>query len=92
MTTSTPIEEVLRYLGVENSDLLSRLRGEGLFEQDEIEADEAEELRVAACLVHELGVNPAGVEVVLRMRRRLIVLEERTQGSLRRILDERDER
>ncbi len=91
MTTRTPIEEVLRYLGVENSDLLSRLRGEGLFEHDEIEADEAEELRVAACLVQELGVNPAGVEVVLRMRRRLIVLEERTQGSLRRILDERDE-
>ncbi len=92
MTTRTPIEEVLRYLGVENSDLLSRLRGEGLFEHDEIEADEAEELRVAACLIHELGVNPAGVAVVLRMRRRLIVLEERTQGSLRRILDERDER
>ncbi len=91
MTTRTPIEEVLRYLGVENSDLLSRLRGEGLFEHDEIEADEAEELRVAACLIHELGVNPAGVAVVLRMRRRLIVLEERTQGSLRRIMDERDE-
>ena len=91
MTTRTPIEEVLRYLGLENSDLLSKLRGEGLFEQDEIEADEAEELRVAVCLVQELGVNPAGVEVVLRMRRRLIVLEERTEGSLRRILDERDE-
>ena len=40
--------------------------------------------------MRELGVNPAGVEVVLQLRRRLLVLEERTAESLRRLLDEID--
>jgi hypothetical protein len=92
MGRATPIDEVLRYLGIEDSDFLATLRREGLFERDLLEADEAEELRVAACLIRELDVNPAGVEVVLRMRRRLLVLEERTRESLRRLLDEFDER
>ncbi len=88
MTTRTPIQEVLRFLGIEDSAILDELRREGLFEEDSVEPDTAEELRVAASLMRELGVNPAGVEVVLQMRRRLLVLEERTGESLRRLLDE----
>ncbi len=88
MTTRTPIQEVLRFLGIEDSSILDELRREGLFEEDSVEPDTAEELRVAASLMRELGVNPAGVEVVLQMRRRLLVLEERTGESLRRLLDE----
>jgi hypothetical protein len=88
MTTRTPIQEVLRFLGIEDSALLEELRREGLFEQETVEPETAEELRVAASLMRELGVNPAGVEVVLQLRRRLLVLEERTAESLRRLLDE----
>ncbi len=88
MTTRTPIREVLRFLGIEDSAILDELRREGLFEEDTVEPDTAEELRVAASLMRELGVNPAGVEVVLQLRRRLLVLEERTAESLRRLLDE----
>ena len=88
MTTRTPIQEVLRFLGIEDSAILDELRREGLFEEDSVEPDTAEELRVAASLMRDLGVNPAGVEVVLQMRRRLLVLEERTAESLRRLLDE----
>ncbi len=88
MTTRTPIQEVLRFLGIEDSAILDELRREGLFEEDSVEPDTAEELRVAASLMRELGVNPAGVEVVLQLRRRLLVLEERTAESLRRLLDE----
>ncbi len=88
MTTRTPIQEVLHFLGIEDSAILDELRREGLFEEDTVEADTAEELRVAASLMRELGVNPAGVEVVLQLRRRLLVLEERTGESLRRLLDE----
>ena len=77
MSPRTRIEEVLRFLGVDDPDLIPQLRSEGLFERDELEPYEAEELRVAALLVEELGVNPAGVEVALHLRRRLIVLQSR---------------
>jgi hypothetical protein len=72
------IEEVLVYLGVEAS-FLERLREEGLFQSDEIEPEEAEDLRLATVLMEELGVNPAGVEVVLHLRRRLFALEGRAR-------------
>jgi hypothetical protein len=84
----TPIDEVLRFLGIEDRRLLEELRREGLFEEDALEPEAAEELRVAVSLVQELGVNPAGVGVVLHLRRRLLVLETRTRESLRRVLDE----
>ena len=77
MSRTTRVEEVLRFLGVDDPDLLLQLRSEGLFERDELEPYEAEELRVAALLVEELGVNPAGVEVALHLRRRLLVLQSR---------------
>ena len=73
-------EEVLIYLGVsERTTFLQRLREEGLFEAEEIEPEEAEDLRVAQLLMDELGVNAAGVEVALHLRRRMRALEERAR-------------
>ncbi|HEY7863461.1 MAG TPA: hypothetical protein VIE39_07375 [Thermoanaerobaculia bacterium] len=89
MPARTPIDEVLRFLGVDRG-FLEALRREGLFEEEELGPEGAEELRIAASLVRDLGVNPAGVEVVLHLRRRLFVLESRTRESLRRVLGESD--
>ena len=88
MSRTTRVEEVLRFLGVDDRDLLAQLRSEGLFERDELEPYEAEDLRVAALLVEELGVNPAGVEVVLHLRHRLLVLQTRLTEVLDRLADE----
>ncbi len=85
------VDEVLRRLHIEDQDLLVALRREGLFPRDLLEEHEAEELRVASCLMLDLGVNPAGVDVVLRLRRRLLILEGRTRTSLERLLAESDE-
>lgn len=81
-------EEVVLYLG-RGRAVLERLRAEGLFESDELEPEEAEELRVASVLMDELGVNPAGVDVALHLRRRLLALEERAR-ALARALQERE--
>jgi hypothetical protein len=88
MVMRTRVEEVLEFLGLQDSSILDELRSEGLFEEDWLEPDVAEELRVAASLIHDLGVNPAGVEVVLHMRRRLLALEDLTGRLLRRLLAE----
>lgn len=72
-------EEVLIYLGVRERSFLDSLREVGLFEDDELEPDDAEELRLARLLMHELDVNPAGVGVALHLRRRLLALEERAR-------------
>ena len=77
MTRRARVEEVLRFLGVDDPELLHALRREGLFEADEVEPAEAEELRVATLLVRDLGVNAAGVEVALHLRRRLLTLQRR---------------
>lgn len=82
-----PIDEVLRFLRVDTEEVLVELRREGLFEGDEVSPREAEELRVATVLLRELGVNPAGVDVALHLRRRLLCLEER-MGTLLRDLAE----
>ena len=76
------IEEVLTFLGVEDTEVVVRLREEGLFASDELEPFEAEELRVAVSLMRELGVNAAGVEVALHLRRRLLALERRLRQAL----------
>lgn len=73
------VEEVLVYLGVEGKTFLAELRREGLFEADEIEPEQAEDLRFAKVLMEELGVNAAGVDVALHLRRRLLALEQRAQ-------------
>jgi hypothetical protein len=78
MTRSRRIEirEVLIHLGG-GEELLASLRHEGLFESDFVDPREAEELRIAALMMEELGVNPAGVQVALHLRRRLLALEAR---------------
>jgi hypothetical protein len=78
----TQIAEVLRFLGVDDPELLALLRSEGLFETDELEPVEAEELRVAVLWMRDLGVNAAGVDVALQLRRRLLVLEGRLREAL----------
>jgi hypothetical protein len=83
------IEELLVQLDCDRS-LLEELRQAGLFESDELELEEADELRVAAEWMRALGVNAPGVQVALRLRRRLLVLEERTARVLRGLIDERE--
>jgi hypothetical protein len=89
MSSRASVKEILRFLGVDDPELLPELRREGLFEAEELSPEEAEELRMAATLIRELGVNPAGVDVILHMRRRLLFLEERMRETLRRLLEER---
>jgi hypothetical protein len=92
MSRRVRVVEVLDYLGVSRSGLLESLRAEGLFETDELPAEEAEDLRVAAVLMEELGVNAAGVQVILRLRRRLLTLQGMSEEALRRALEERTRR
>ena len=89
MSSRTSIQEILKFLGVDDAELLPELRREGLFEAEELSPEEAEELRMAATLIRELGVNPAGVDIILHMRRRLLFLEERMRETLRRLLEDR---
>jgi hypothetical protein len=81
----TTIEEVLRFLGGDAAQLLQVLRSEGLFEEPELESYEAEELRVAVLWMRDLGVNPAGVDVALQLRRRLLALEDRLRQTLEQL-------
>jgi hypothetical protein len=92
MSERIRIEEVLRFLAGDDRAWLEDLRREGLFEADEVTSDEADDLRFAALLVRELGVNPAGVDVILHLRRRVICLEGRMRGVLERLLAEPDRR
>ena len=72
--------EVLVFLGVEEHSFLEKLRREGLFESEELEPEEADDLRLAQVLMTELGVNAAGVGVALHLRRRLFALEMRVHA------------
>jgi hypothetical protein len=81
----TSIAEVLGFLGVDDPELLRLLRSEGLFEEEELESTEAEELRVAVLWMRDLGVNPAGVDVALQLRRRLLALEARLHEVLEQL-------
>ncbi len=83
-------QEVLVYLGVkDDAGFIQHLRREGLFEEEEIEPEQADELRLAKVLMDELGVNAAGVDVALHLRRRLFALEERTRALARALEGER---
>jgi len=83
------VREVLSFLGVEDAGLIESLREEGLFEAEELAPEEAEELRVAAVLMTDLGVNAAGVQVVLRLRHRLLTLQGASEAALRHALAHR---
>jgi hypothetical protein len=84
--TRIRIEELLIQLDFDRR-MLEELRATGLFEDDELAVEEADELRVAAELMRSLGVNAPGVQVALQLRRRLLVLEERTARVLRDLLE-----
>lgn len=90
MSRRVRVHEVLTFLGVDRAGVIESLRAEGLFEADELPVEEAEDLRVAAVLMQELGVNAAGVDVVLRLRRRLLTLETLATEALRRASGERE--
>jgi hypothetical protein len=79
-------EEVLLFLGIRERSFLEQLREVGLFESDDLAPDDAEELRLARILMDEMGVNAAGVDVALHLRRRLLALETRARA----LLDARD--
>ena len=79
------IVEVMRFLDADNGDWFTELRREGLFPEEELTPDQADDLRLAAVLMRELGVNPAGVDVALHLRRRLLCLEERMRAVLREL-------
>jgi hypothetical protein len=81
------IEELMIEIGCDRS-LLEELRAAGLFQSEELPLDEADELRVATEWMRSLGVNAPGVDVALQLRRRLLVLEERTLQLLRDLLEE----
>jgi hypothetical protein len=88
MSERVRLEEVLRFLGIEGEAWIEELREEGFFATEEITTHEADELRVTALLVRELGVNTAGAEVILHLRRRLLCLESRMREALQILLDE----
>ncbi len=92
MNARIRIEEVVRLLGRDVEGLVRELRAEGLFETDELEPPEAEELRVAVMLMRDLGVNPAGVDVALQLRRRLLALESHMHDALEELLHELERR
>ena len=81
------IVEVMRFLDADNGDWFTELRREGLFPEKELTPDQADDLRLAALLMRELGVNPAGVDVALHLRRRLLCLEERMRAVLRELAE-----
>jgi hypothetical protein len=82
--------EILRFLDLDEAGVLEALRSEGLFLEDEIGPEAAEDLRIAASLMRELGVNPAGVDVALHLRHRLACLEARMRELLEQLADEAD--
>lgn len=84
------IQEVLVHLGLDDERLLRELREEGLFEADEIDQRMADEFRVAALMMRDLGVNPAGVHVALHLRRRLMALEARASAMMKSLQEEED--
>jgi len=88
MSSRVRTVEILRFLQLDEEGVLEALRSEGLFLEDEIEPEVAEDLRVAASLMRELGVNPAGVDVALHLRRRLACLEARMRELLEHLADE----
>ncbi|MBW2235903.1 MAG: hypothetical protein JRF70_08535 [Deltaproteobacteria bacterium] len=81
------IVEVMRFLDADDGDWFTELRREGLFPEEELTPDQADDLRLAALLMRELGVNPAGVDVALHLRRRLLCLEERMRTVLRELVE-----
>ena len=88
MASRTRVDELLRFLGVHASAIAGARRRGGLLPAYCVWGRGPAGGRVAASLIRELGVNPAGVEVVLHMRRRMLALEDMMERSLRKLLAE----
>jgi hypothetical protein len=73
-----------------DEDLYRQLCHEGVLPHDEdaLESDHLELARVTHTLLHELEVNWAGVEVVLRMRRELIETRRQVAELVRLLRDQ----
>ena len=82
LRTRISLHKVVQHIGTRD-ETLQGLRDEGLFEAEELDSSEADDLRIATLLIEELGVNPAGVQVALHLRRRLVVLEARVNQFAR---------
>jgi hypothetical protein len=88
--TTLDFEARLLALLADTPDLYERLRQEGLIPEEAaaMSNEHVETARVVRTLVHELEVNWAGVEVILRMRTELI--DTRRQiAELARLLRDR---
>lgn len=92
MSRRVRTSEILRFLHLDESGVLDALRVEGLFLEEDLPAEEADELRVAVSLMRDLGVNPAGVDVALHLRRRLACLESRMRELLEHLSEESEPR
>jgi MerR family transcriptional regulator/heat shock protein HspR len=92
------LEEAVRLAGVRHELLealldVELIRPRHTLEQESvISQEEANELRVARTLLEELGVNVAGVEIILHMRRRQIDLQRQMDELVHALKDELRER
>lgn len=79
MTADLEFDELLELLDADRG-LLELLLDEGLITpplERAYSVEEAEVARVARVLVRDLGVNVPGVEVILHMRRQIVLLQRR---------------
>lgn len=81
--------EILALLN-EDHELYELLVESGLLSrgQDRFSAEDAELARVTGTLIHELEVNWAGTEVILRMRTELVATRRQVADLVRRLKDQ----
>ncbi|MBF0497024.1 MAG: hypothetical protein HQK58_10700 [Deltaproteobacteria bacterium] len=86
-------KEMLEFLGVDE-EFLAELAEEGLLPGpgkgvgDVFTRPEIEEIRVMTTLVKEMGVNLAGVEVIIHLRRQVLDLRIQFDKILEYVSDE----
>jgi hypothetical protein len=75
--TKPDLRALLRSLIEEDDELHARLREAGFVPSDDaaLEPEHLETARVVRTLVHELEINWAGVEVIVRMRSELVATQ-----------------
>jgi MerR family transcriptional regulator/heat shock protein HspR len=94
MSRYVRLEEAIRRCGLPRPVVDELLEDEvivprpTLDEDRVISSDEADELRVVTTLMDELGVNVAGVEVILHMRRQQLALRREVDALIQSVRDE----
>ena len=93
----TTLKQSLELLLAGDRELYAQLCDAGLVprEDDALAPEHLETARVVRTLVHELEVNWAGVEVVLRMRSQLVATRRQLDelaSLVRRLQDDKDSR